>query len=81
LLLTGSWQQRIAVASGSGRGGKEVAAAGGWREVAVTLEDGSVNGGGCCNEGGGRFLVPLFLSSLTFSLSTLHFSEYLKRRA
>jgi hypothetical protein len=63
------------------RGGREVAMAGGWREVEAALEDGSVKGGGGCNEGDSGFAVPLFLSLLTFSLFTFHFSEHLKRRA
>jgi hypothetical protein len=54
---------------------------GGWREVAVALEDGSIKGDGSGNKGGGRFVVPLFLSLLTFSLFTFHFPEHLKRGA
>jgi hypothetical protein len=76
LLLTGSWQQRNAAAIGGSWGGREVAAAGGWREVAVALEDVRVKGGGGHNKVGHGFAVPLFLSLLTFSLFTFHFSLF-----
>jgi hypothetical protein len=65
LLLTGSWQQSIAAASGGSQGVGEVAAA---------SEDGSIKGDGGHNKGGSGFVVPLFLSPLTFSLFTFRFS-------
>ncbi len=51
-----------------------MAAAGGWKELAVALEDGSIKGGSGCNKRGNKFGAILFLSLHSSHLLTFHFS-------